>query len=104
MKVYLDSNFLCHLNNNGGYTEYNLDDFNDMCETYIEGYRVIPEGCTWVREDGIQFHGFMVTPARPYNELQIAQDQYEKDNNKMQDLNDVKEIIDLLYIEDTKDV
>lgn len=86
MKIYIDSNFKCHTSNpNGTFREVILsenarDFFADKCTAFVEGYRLKPEGETWVREDGYIFSGGeMITPWKPYNELAAAQAQYEAD-------------------------
>ena len=59
--------------------------FADKCTTFIEGYRLKPEGETWIREDGSVFSGGeMISPWKPYNELAAAQAQYEQDQAELQ--------------------
>ena len=76
--IYLDSDFRCHLTNDGTMTPVNID-FDGKCKTYIEGYRFIPEGKTWKNEHGIVFVGEMAFPWKPYSELDIAQRAYEQE-------------------------
>jgi hypothetical protein len=53
--------------------------FANKCTAFIEGYRLKPEGETWVREDGEVFSGGeMITPFKPYDELAAAQHEYER--------------------------
>lgn len=85
MKIYIDDEFKCHTTNpDGTFREVTLSDnartfFANRCTTFIEGYRLKPEGETWVREDGEVFSGGeMITPWMPYDELDAAQRQYEK--------------------------
>ena len=54
------------------------DFFDDKCETFINGYRYIPYGESWTREDGVIFTGKMVAPWKNYNELDVAQREYER--------------------------
>lgn len=78
MKIYIDSDFKCHTTNpSGEYIPTETDDFDGKCDAYIEGYRYVPEGQTWTREDGVVFHGEMIAPFKPYDELAAAQAQYE---------------------------
>jgi hypothetical protein len=77
MIIYLDKNFKCHLVNDGTMTEIETDFFNNKCDAFIEGYRYVPAGETWVREDGEVFTGEMISPAVNYNELVMAQAEYE---------------------------
>ena len=86
MKIYIDSDFKCHTANpDGVFREVVLSEsaeafFANKCTTFIEGYRLKPDGETWVREDGEVFpDGEMITPWKDYNELDAAQRQYERE-------------------------
>ena len=76
--IYIDSEFKCHIHNDGTMTAVETDFFDGKCDAFIEGYRFIPYGETWVREDGIMFNGEMITPWKDYGELDAAQRQYER--------------------------
>lgn len=78
MKIYIDSDFRCHINPSDGLTEIETDVFDGCCTEFIEGYRFVPAGETWTREDGDVFHGVMLSPWKPYNELAAAQREYER--------------------------
>lgn len=75
--IYIDSEFKCHISNDGTMTAVETDFFDGKCDTYIEGYRFVPEGKTWVREDGVEFSGEMIAPWKPWDELDAAQREYE---------------------------
>lgn len=79
MKIYVDNDYKCHLLNDGTMTEVQTDFFDGKCQEYIEGYRFVSSGQTWTREDGVAFDGEMAAPWKPYNELDQAQRQYERD-------------------------
>ena len=79
MKIYIDSDFKCHVTNDGAYTAVETDFFEGKCDAYIEGYRFVPAGAVWVREDGTEFAGEMVTPWKPWRELDAAQRDYERE-------------------------
>lgn len=79
MKIYLDSDFRCHLENDGAMTLMETDAFDGKCSKYIEGFRYIPEGETWTRSDGVEFRGLMISPAENYSILKKTQEQYELD-------------------------
>lgn len=77
--IYIDSEFKCHANNaDGAYKKINTDFFNDKCDTFVEGYRFVPSGETWIRDDGVIFHGEMISPFKPYDDLASAQHEYER--------------------------
>lgn len=79
--IYIDSDFKCHTSNPfGTFREVEEPFFNDKCDAFIEGFRLKPEGETWIREDGKVFSGGkMITPWKDYAELAAAQAQYERD-------------------------
>lgn len=69
MTIYLDSNYICHLANDGTMSEVETDVFDGKADAYIKGYRYVPEGETWTRADGVQFNGLMIAPAKDYNRI-----------------------------------
>lgn len=79
MTIYLDSNFKCHITNDGTLTPVETAAFDGKCDAYIEGYRFVPGGKTWVREDGMEFSGEMVAPWKPWQVLDEAQREYERE-------------------------
>lgn len=78
MKIYIDSNFLCHVSAGDGLREVETDFFTGKCPEFIEGYRYIPAGESWTREDGEVFTGEMVTPVRDYGALAEIQGAVER--------------------------
>lgn len=82
--ICLDSEFNCHVINDGAMTAVETDFFDGKCDTFIEGYRFIPSGESWMREDGTVFQGEMIAPWKPYTGLVAAQEQYERDNAELQ--------------------
>lgn len=79
MKIYLDSEFRCHLTDDGTRQAVETDYFDGKCDAYIEGYRFVPSGSTWTREDGETFTGEMVSPAEDWQTLDAAQGTYERE-------------------------
>ena len=106
MKLYLDADFRCHLSGGAGMTEMDTELFDGKCQAYIEGYRYVPPGERWVREDGVAFRGEMITPWKPWEELDAAQRDYERqrvseleaENETL--LNDMAQMIEEVYISD----
>lgn len=76
--IYIDSDYKCHVANDGTMTAVETDFFNSKCDTVIEGYRFVPNGESWTRSDGVVFHGEMITPWKPFEELNNAQRAYER--------------------------
>lgn len=69
MKVYIDSNYRCHADNQGGtLREVEHPFFDGKCRTFIEGYCY--DDC----------NGYVqIYPFKPYDRLAAAQTQYEAD-------------------------
>jgi hypothetical protein len=91
--IYLDSDFKCHATNDGTMNAVETDAFDGKCDEYIEGYRFVPSGSTWIREDGEVFEGEMIAPWKPWDELDAAQREYER-----QEAADMKEALALLGV------
>lgn len=80
MTIYIDSDYKCHTKPGEGLTEVKTNFFDDcMIPEYIEGYRFVPKGKTWVREDGVEFTGEMVTPWQDWQELDKLQAAHERE-------------------------
>lgn len=77
--IYIDSDFKCHLPDDGTMTPVETDFFDCICDTMLEGYRFVPAGETWTREDGEVFDGEMIAPWKPWSELDAAQREYERE-------------------------
>ena len=68
MKIYIDSNSHCHTTNPYGiFREVETDFFDSKSETYIEGF------CYEIKDGGISIY-----PWKPYDELDAAQRNYER--------------------------
>ena len=79
MTIYIDSDYKCHITTADGLTAVETDYFNGKCAAYIEGYHFVPAGQTWIRPDGVVFQGEMVSPWKPWRELDAAQRAYEQE-------------------------
>ena len=82
MTIYIDNDYKCHTSPGDGFTSVETDAFDGKCRQYIEGYRFVPAGETWIREDGQVFIGGMVAPWRPYEILVELQAVYEEEQDK----------------------
>ena len=80
MKIYLDSDFCCHLTDGGGMRSVETNVFDGKCAEYIEGYRFVPFGESWTRPDGVVFKGQAILLIEDnYALLQRFQAQFEAD-------------------------
>lgn len=77
--IYIDSDFKCHTTNDGALISVETDFFDGKCNALIEGYRFVPSGESWTREDGAVFEGEMIAPWKPWDELESAQREYERE-------------------------
>lgn len=78
MKVYLDSDFKCHIADDGNMVAYETDFFDGKCAAFIEGYRFVPAGKSWTRPDGVVFQGEMIAPFKDSQLLDTVQSLYEE--------------------------
>ena len=82
MTIYIDADFKCHTSPADGLTAVETDAFDGKCRQFIEGYRFVPAGQRWTREDGQSFYGEMVAPWRDYAILsefqEVAQEEQAK--------------------------
>ena len=76
MIIYIDGDFKCHVSAAEGRRAIETDAFNGKCAEWIESYRFVPEGETWVKENGEMFRGEMVSPWKDLGEAYAAQAAY----------------------------
>lgn len=76
--IYIDTEFKCHITDDGTMTAIETDFFDGKCDEYIEGYRFVPNGEFWEKEDGSVFNGEMIAPWKDHAELENAQRAYER--------------------------
>lgn len=77
MLIYIDAEKKCHTENDGTMQEHDVSFFDGKCKAFIEGYRYVPQGETWTREDGVVFEGEMIAPFIDSRVLAAYQTQYE---------------------------
>ena len=102
MKLFLDSEYRCHLTDDGTMTSAETDAFDGKCACYIEGCRLVPAGESWTRPDGAVFFGEMLTPAEDSGRLEKAQEQYERDEAAYAE--ELGALIEELYSEDLEGI
>ena len=86
MQVYIDDGFRCHTLPGEGLGPVESEFFDGKCSRYIEGYRFVPAGESWTREDGQIFAGEMIAPAEDIRILEAAQGAYEEAMVKVADM------------------
>ena len=65
--IYIDSDYRCHVTNDGTMTAVETDFFDGKCDTFVEGY------CYDTRNGYVQIY-----PVKPFSELDAAQREYER--------------------------
>ena len=75
MTIYIDSDYKCYVSAAEGRRAVETEVFAGKCEEWIESFRYVPAGETWVREDGAMFTN-MVSPWKELREAYIAQEAY----------------------------
>lgn len=93
MTIYIDSDYKCHSATADGLTAVETAFFDGKAPEFVEGYRYVPAGSVWVRSDGAEFPGEMVSPWKPWDELDAVQREYElaQYNNLLSQLSEVYE-------------
>lgn len=80
MTIYIDTDYKCHVSDPDGImTAVETDFFDGKCKACIEGYRFVPAGAEWTRQDGVVFTGQMIAPWKDWRELDNAQRDYERE-------------------------
>lgn len=95
MTVYIDSDYKCHTTDDGMMRLVDTAFFDGKCDTFIEGYRFVPDGESWTRDDGTVFAGEMVSPWRNYSILAAAQAEYEKTRNENEDMQNALSMLEV---------
>lgn len=57
-------------------------DREEQCDAYIAGYRFVPAGQSWMREDGEVFAGEMASPWKDWEALDGVQREYEREQHQ----------------------
>lgn len=86
MTIYIDSDHKCYVSVAEGRRAVETDFFDGKCAKFIEGYRYVPAGQSWTREDGEVFRGEMIAPWRDYAILAELQALYEEEQAKQADM------------------
>ena len=93
MIIYIDTDYKCYTESAEDRTAVESAFFDGRCKTFIEGYRYVPQGQMWTREDGVVFAGEMVAPWKDYSALAAAQAGYEEAAAELQDMQDALNLL-----------
>ena len=98
MTIYIDPDFRCHTSPGDGLTAVETNAFDGKCRQYIQGYRFVPAGQSWTREDGQMFRGEMVSPWRDSTILDELQAIYEEEQEKA--MEEIAALVEEVYNSD----
>ena len=76
MTIYIDSDYKCYVSAAEGRRAIETNEFDGKCPEWIESFRFVPAGETWVKENGEMFRGEMVSPWKELGEAYAAQAVY----------------------------
>lgn len=86
MIIHIDNDYKCHVAEAEGTRAYDVPFFDNKCAAYIEGYRYVPVGEAYTREDGESFSGEMIAPWKDSKILNAYQEQYESMHPELEDM------------------
>lgn len=110
MLVFIGKDYKCHTAPADGLEAVETGLFDGKAPGYIEGYRFVPEGKSWIREDGVEFAGEMISPWKPWGELDSIQRAYEAEqiaaltsqNHEL--VNTIAEMVEEVYESDLEEM
>lgn len=76
MTIYIDNDYKCYVSAAEGRRAIETNEFDGKCPEWIESFRFVPAGETWMREDGEEFRGEMTAPWKDLGEAYAAQTAY----------------------------
>ena len=76
MTIYRDSDYKCHVSAAEERRAIETNEFDGKCDEWIESFRFVPAGETWVKLNGEMFRGEMVSPWKDLGEAYTAQTAY----------------------------
>lgn len=81
MTIYIDSDYKCYVSAADGRRAVETEAFNGKCAEWIESFRCVPAGETWVKPNGEMFRGEMVSPWKDLGNAYAAQTAYVEQQN-----------------------
>ncbi len=90
--IYLDSNFICHITNDGTMVEVHTEAFDEICNNAIELMRFVPQGEIWTRPDGRIIYGEFIQTIDSAK-IDAYQRQWMEDQERMTDMQTALEIL-----------
>ena len=98
-EVYLDSDYMCHLENKSGFMVISTDVLDGYSEVAIENIRFIPQGRIWIHPNGRIYRGQLIQVQNSAVDVAVRK-QSSIDNENMMALDDVAELVEMVYQDD----
>ena len=76
MTIYIDIDYKCYVSAAEGRRAIETNEFDGKCPEWIESFRFVPAGETWVKPNGEMFRGEMIAPWKDLGEAYAAQAAY----------------------------
>ena len=76
MTIYIDIDYKCYVSAAEGRRAIETNEFDGKCPEWIESFRFVPAGETWVNPNGEMFRGEMIAPWKDLGEAYAAQTAY----------------------------
>lgn len=74
-ELYLDSEYMCHLEDDGTRLYYSTDVFDETADAAIPYYRLIPDGMSWRNpKTGRQYVGPFIQATNSQKIMQVTQE------------------------------
>ena len=86
MTIYIDSDYKCHVSNDGARRGFDVPFFDGKCAAVVEGYIYVPPGEKFIKSNGVFYRGEMIAPWRDYAILAELQALYEEEQAKQADM------------------
>ena len=76
MTIYIDNDYKCYISAADGRRAVETSLFDGKCPEWIESFRFVPAGETWVKPNGEMFRGETVSPWKDLGNAYAAQTAY----------------------------
>lgn len=97
MRIYIDSEYNCHTTQAEAMREFELDFFDNKCKKFVECFKFVPPGETYIDEHGFVRCGVAWNNKAITREIEAEQAEYEHEQlviDRDKCLADMQELID----------
>lgn len=97
--IYIDEEYMCHVENDGTMTAYELPYFDNMCDQVIESHMYIPQGETYEYKGQILI-GEHIQAVFPSSVINTVQQQANIVKEEEAHIEEIAILIDEIYNQD----